>query len=102
MLRLSEHDVSVFWDLAIAPLHSISENLRDAVPKIVCNHYGQVNSIQKCLWILWKQFNFISTKKNEIVLLHVHQEYTKKSSNMSFFQYCFQSTAKMLFTTMLW
>ncbi len=63
MLRLSEHDVSVFWDLATAPLHSISECLREAVPKIVCNHYSQVNSIQKCLWIIRKQFNFIATKK---------------------------------------
>ncbi len=46
MLRLSEHDVSVFWDLATAPLHSISELLRKVVPKIVCNQYSQVNSIQ--------------------------------------------------------
>ncbi len=52
MLRLSEHDVSMFWDLATAPLHSISERLRDVVPKIVFNHFSQVNSIEKCLWIL--------------------------------------------------
>ncbi len=56
MLRLSEHDVTVFWDLVTAPLHSISERLCDVVPKIVCNHFSQVNLIQKCLWILWKQF----------------------------------------------
>jgi hypothetical protein len=66
MLRLSEHDVTVFWDLATAPLHSISEHLRDVVPKIVCNHFSQVNSIQKCLWILWKQFKFTSTKKMKL------------------------------------
>ncbi len=48
MLRLSEHDVSVFWDLATAPLHSIGERLCEAAPKFVCNHYSQVNSIQKC------------------------------------------------------
>jgi hypothetical protein len=63
MLRLSEHDVTVFCDLVTAPLHSISERLCDVVPKIVCNHFSQVNSIQKCLWILWKQFKFTSTKK---------------------------------------
>ncbi len=40
MLRLSDHDVSMFWDLATAPLHSISECLRDVVPKIVCNHFS--------------------------------------------------------------
>ncbi len=63
MLRLSEHDVSVFWDLATASLHSISEWLHDVVPKIVYNHFSQVNLIEKCLWILWKQFKFIATKK---------------------------------------
>ncbi len=66
MLRLSEHDVTVFWDLATAPLHSISECLCDVVPKIVCNHFSQVNLIQKCLWILWKQFKFTSTKKMKL------------------------------------
>jgi hypothetical protein len=81
MLRLSEHGVSVFWDLATAPLHSISERLRDVVPKIVCNHFNQVNSIEKCLWILWKQFKFIATKnmklsyftsiKNTLGILHL-------------------------------
>jgi hypothetical protein len=34
VLRLSEHDVSVFWDLVTAPLHSISERLREAVQKL--------------------------------------------------------------------
>ncbi len=34
MLRLSEHDVTMFWDLAAAPLHSISERLCDGVPKM--------------------------------------------------------------------
>ncbi len=60
MLRLSEHDMSVFWDLATTPLHSISERLHDVIPKIVCNHFSQVNSIEKCLWIIWKQFNSLS------------------------------------------
>jgi hypothetical protein len=66
MLRLSEHDVCVFWDLATAPLHSISERLHDVVPKIVCNHFSQVNSIEKCLWILQKQVKFIASKKMKL------------------------------------
>ncbi len=66
MLSLSEHDVCVFWDLATAPLHSISEHFCDVVPKIVCNHFSQVNSIEKCLWILLKQFKFIATKKMKL------------------------------------
>ncbi len=83
MLRLSEHDVTVFWDLATAPLDSISERLRDVVPKVVCNHFSQVNSIQKCLWILRKQFKFMSTKKMKLSF-HVHQEYTMNSLITSF------------------
>jgi hypothetical protein len=67
MLSLSEHDVCVFWDLATAPLHSISERLHDVVPKIVCNHFSQVNSIEQCLWILWKQLKFIATKKMKLL-----------------------------------
>jgi hypothetical protein len=67
MLSLSEHDVCMFWDLATAPLHSISECLCDVVPKIVCNHFSQVNSTKKCLWILWKQFKFNATKKMKLL-----------------------------------
>ncbi len=56
----------VFWDLATAPLHSISECLFDVVPKIVCNHFSQVISIEKFLWILQKQFKSIATKKMKL------------------------------------
>ncbi len=66
MLRLSEHDVSMFWDLATAPLQSISEHLCYVVPEIVCNHFSQVNSIEKCLLILQKQYKFIATKKMKL------------------------------------
>jgi hypothetical protein len=83
MLRLSERDVNMFWDLAAAPLHSISERLGDVVPKLssitsaksiqyrrVCGYFGNtLNSRQP---------------KNEIVVLHIHQEYTMNSSMMSF------------------
>jgi hypothetical protein len=93
MVILSEHDVSMIWDLATAPLHSISERLHEAVPKIVCNHYNQVNSIQKCLWILWKQFNFIATKKVNCRTSRpsrIHYKFFK----YVIFQYCSWSTAK--------
>ncbi len=101
MWRLSEHAVRMFWDLATTPFHSISERLREVVPKIVCNHYSQVNSIQKCLWILRKQFNFIATKKWNCCTSHlsrIHYKFFKYVIS----QYCSWSTAKMLFTTMLW
>jgi hypothetical protein len=101
MLRLSEHDVNVIWDLVTAPLHSISERLREVVQKIVCNHFSQVNSIQKCLWILWKHLKFTSTKKMKLSYLTFIKN-TLQTLQLCHFQYCSQSTAKMLFTTMLW
>jgi hypothetical protein len=33
------------------------------MPKAVCNSHQQVNSIQKCLWILRTKFRFICTQK---------------------------------------
>jgi hypothetical protein len=101
LLRLSEHDVTAFWDLATAPLDSISECLCDVVLKIVCNHFSQVNSIQKCLWILRKQFKFTSTKKRNCRTSRPSRIHYK-FFNYVIFQYCSWSTAKMLFTTMLW
>jgi hypothetical protein len=82
MLRLSEHDVTEFWDLATDPLHSISECLHGVIPKIVCNHFCQVNSIEKCLWILWQQFKFIATKKMK--LLH----FTSIKNTLQILQLC--------------
>ncbi len=101
MLRLSEHDFNVFWDLVTAPLHSISECLGDVVLKTVFNHFSQVNSIQKCLWILWKHFKFTSTKKWNYHTSRPSRIHYK-IFNYVIFQYCSQSTAKMLFTIMLW
>jgi hypothetical protein len=82
MLRLSEHDVTEFWDLATAPLHSISECLHGVIPKIVCNHFCQVNSTGKCLWILWQQFEFIATKKMKLLY------FTSIKNTLQIFQLC--------------
>ncbi len=101
MLRLSEHDVTVFWNLVTAPLHSVSKPLCNVVLKIVCNHFSQVNLIQKCLWILRKQFKFTSTKKWNC-RTSCPSRIRCKFINYFIFQYCSWSTAKMLFTTMLW
>jgi hypothetical protein len=37
--------------------------MNEDVPKIVINEHGVLNSIEKCLWILRKKFNFVATKK---------------------------------------
>ncbi len=64
MLKMNAQDIEQFWTLAMSPLSTISDSLQEDVPKAVCNLHQQVNSIQKCLWILKTKFRFMSTQKN--------------------------------------
>jgi hypothetical protein len=52
MLKMNAQDIKEFWMLVMLPLSTISDSLQEDVPKAVCNSHQQVNSIQKCLWIL--------------------------------------------------
>jgi hypothetical protein len=61
MLKINAQDIEVFWMLVTSPLSTISNSLQEDVPKAVCNSHQQVNSIQKCLWILRTIFRFILT-----------------------------------------
>jgi hypothetical protein len=61
MLKMNAQDIEEFWTLVTLPLFTISDSLQEDVPKAVCNSHQQVNSIQKCLWILRTKFRFIST-----------------------------------------
>ncbi len=63
MLKINAQDIEVFWILVTSPLSTIIDSLQEDIPKAVCNTHQQVNSIQKCLWILRTKFKFISTKK---------------------------------------
>ncbi len=63
MLKMNAQDIEEFWTLVTSPLSTISDSLQEDVPKAVCNSHQQVNSIQKCLWIMRTKFRFISTKK---------------------------------------
>ncbi len=63
MLKINAQDIEIFWTLVTSPLSTISDSLREEVPKAVCNSHQQVNSIQKCLWVLRKNIRFISTQK---------------------------------------
>jgi hypothetical protein len=62
MLKMNAQDIEEFWTLVTLPLSTISDSLQEDVPKAVCNSHQQVNSIQKCLWILRTKFRFISTQ----------------------------------------
>jgi hypothetical protein len=61
MLKMNAQDIKEFWTLVTSPHSTISDSLQEDVPKAVCNSHQQVNSIQKCLWILRTKFRFIST-----------------------------------------
>ncbi len=63
MLKMNAQDIEEFWTLVTLLLSTISDSLQEVVPKTVCNSHQQVNSIQKCLWILRTKFRFISTQK---------------------------------------
>ncbi len=63
MLKMKAQVIKEFWTLVTLPLSTISDSLQEDVRKAVCNLHQQVNSIQKCLWILRTKFRFISTQK---------------------------------------
>ncbi len=63
MLKLNVDEINYFWLLATSPLSVISDTLESDIPKAVCNSHKQVNSIQKCFWILRHKFQFTTTKK---------------------------------------
>jgi hypothetical protein len=82
MLKINAQDIEVFWTLVTSPLSTMSDSFQEDVPKAVCNSHQQVNSIQKCFWILRTKFRFISTQKLKLSglisvrnTLHVLQQF---------------------------
>ena len=57
-------DMNNFWESATSDLLTLMKSLNESyVPKEVLKPSLGINSIQKCLWILHKKFNFQPTKK---------------------------------------
>jgi hypothetical protein len=69
MLKINAQDIKVFLTLVTSPLSTISDSLQEDIPEEVCNSLQQVNSKQKCLWILRTKFRFISTQKLKLTSL---------------------------------
>jgi hypothetical protein len=64
VLHCSPADMTSFWNLATSPLHYIQQSLNEVqVPKAVIGASFGIDSIEKCLWILRKKFNFATTSK---------------------------------------
>jgi hypothetical protein len=62
-MQMTDQDINCFWNLATSTVAIISDVLNDQIPKAVCNSHQQVNSIQKCCWILRQKFKFVTTGK---------------------------------------
>jgi hypothetical protein len=66
MLHCSKEDMELFWELATSDLPSIMKSLNESnVPKIFLPGLD-IDSIEKCLTILCKKFNFATTTKVKV------------------------------------
>ena len=68
MLHCSPAEMLIFWNLATSSLYSIQNSLNEVqVPRAVFRNASiglvGIDSIEKCLWILRKKFNFATTSK---------------------------------------
>ncbi len=64
MLHFLPEDMNFLGELATSDLITLMKSLNESyVPKAVLKSSLGINSIQKCLWILHKKFNFQTTKK---------------------------------------
>jgi hypothetical protein len=67
MLHCSEENMKLFWELATSDLLSIMKSLNESnVPKKVFKPGLEFDSIEKCLWILCKKFNFATMTKVKV------------------------------------
>jgi hypothetical protein len=74
MLLFLTEDMNIFWELATSNFLPLVKPLNESnVPKAVLKLNLGTDSIQKCLWILCKKFNFQTTKKTERQVLSVFE-----------------------------
>jgi len=67
VLHCSPADMTSFWNLATSALHSVQNSLNEVqLPRAVMGNSVGIDSIEKCLWILRKKFNFATTSKLRI------------------------------------
>jgi len=67
VLHCSHADMTSFWNLAASSLHSILAILNEVqVPRAVMSNLFGIDSVEKCIWILRKKFNFATTSKLRI------------------------------------
>jgi hypothetical protein len=81
MLQCSKEQLDLFWDLANSVVDVLEKQLCQKVPKKVQKSF---DSIEKCLWILRKQFNFLTTSKLDLKRLTSLKQTLKMLEQMKF------------------
>jgi hypothetical protein len=67
MLRHSTKDITMFWELVTTSLQSLRSSLNEAlIPEFIITSENVIDSIEKCLWIQRKKFNFTTTKRLKV------------------------------------
>jgi hypothetical protein len=67
MLHHSTEYITTFWELATTSLPSLRSSLNEAlIPGSVITSENVIDSIEKCLWILRKKFDFRTTKRLKV------------------------------------
>ncbi len=67
VLHCPKNEFNQFWAIVQSPMPLILQTLGESsVPKAVLKPSGEVDSIQKSLWILCKQFKFFTTSSLRI------------------------------------
>jgi hypothetical protein len=68
ILHCPENDMKQFWDIVQLPVYLIQQTLGEScVPKAVLKSCGEIDSIEKSLWILCKKIKFSTTSAFQIL-----------------------------------
>jgi hypothetical protein len=81
MLQCSKEELDLFWHLANSDADVLETQLCQQVPNKVRKSF---DSIEKCLWILKKQFNFLTTSKLGLKRLTSLKQMLKMLEQMKF------------------
>ena len=64
MLHFLPEDMNIFWELTTSDLITLMKSLNESfIPKAVLTPSLEIDSIQKCLWILRNKLKFQTKKK---------------------------------------
>ncbi len=78
MLHCLRDELDTFWEMATMSVFALKDLLDDKkVPNSVIKGNLEVDSIEKCLWILQKKFHFCNNIKIEAILFPMCEAISK-------------------------